>query len=151
MTIIKQSVAIIAPAETVFNFHTNPQNLLKITPSFIKLKLESCTQAGLGQEIKLSIKSIGLPERKSHIRFFEYDFPCRLSDMQLQGPFKSMKQMREFVYDGKQTIMTDTFMYELPFGIIGRIADVLFFRRITKKMFDYRQQRTKELIENGDF
>ncbi len=150
MTVIKKSVAIIASAETVFNFHTNPQNLLKITPSFVKVKLESYTQAGLGQEIKLSIKSMGLPERKSHIRFFEYDFPFRLSDMQLKGPFKSMKQIREFVFDGKQTIMTDTFIYELPFGIIGRVVDMLFFRRITENMFDYRQQRTKELIENGD-
>lgn len=151
MTIIKESVSINAPADIVFNFHTDPNNLLKITPSFINVKLESYTSAGLGQEVIVSIKSAGLPARKSHIRFFEYDFPSRLSDMQIEGPFKSMKQIREFVKSGEHTILTDTFIYELPLGIIGSIADMLIIRHITKKMFKLRQKRTKELLEKHNF
>lgn len=149
MTLIQYSIRIKASPEDVFTFHTDPTNLLKITPSFIKVFLVNATLPGLGQEIVLKLRPFYLPPQTIHIRFFEYLFPKRLSDEQIVGPFTYMKQTRTFVAEGEETIMTDTFEYQLPFGMIGSIVDTLFVRFITKAMFRYRQKKTKDLLEGN--
>lgn len=147
MATIRQSIEIHATPEQVFSFHTNPENLVKITPPFITVILDHWGEAGHGQEVHLTIQQWGMPAQKMHIRFVEYDFPHRLTDEQIRGPFGSMRQTREFIAAGDKTIMTDTFTYSLPFGVLGILADLLIVRHITKYMFRYRQNKTKALLE----
>lgn len=149
MTTIQQSITIQATQEAVFLFHTNPENLAKITPPYITVGLDKWSEPGLGQEVHLSLRQWILPAQRIHIRFVEYDFPRRLTDEQVRGPFHSMRQTREFIADGTMTIMTDTFTYSLPFGMLGALIDMLIVRHVTKAMFRYRQKKTKQLLEQN--
>jgi ligand-binding SRPBCC domain-containing protein len=45
------------------------------------------------------------------------------------------------------TLMVDTFRYEAPLGILGRIADVLFLRRYMYRFIAERARVLKELVE----
>ena len=44
--------------------------------------------------------------------------------------------------------MTDKISYELPFGIIGRIADKLIIAKMIDKQFEFRHKVTKSILEN---
>jgi ligand-binding SRPBCC domain-containing protein len=49
MTTIQQSITIQATQEVVFLFHTNPENLAKITPPYITVGLDKWSEPGLGK------------------------------------------------------------------------------------------------------
>jgi ligand-binding SRPBCC domain-containing protein len=84
------------------------------------------------------------------IAFVEYKPPYRLSDEQRSGPFRRWRQTRAFRAVPGGTELTDRVEYELGFGVLGRIVDALFVAGRVRRMFEFRQERTRELIESGD-
>ena len=44
------------------------------------------------------------------------------------------------------TKMTDEIIYQVPFGIFGAIAHVLFVRRTLKRIFRYRREKLEEVF-----
>jgi len=46
------------------------------------------------------------------------------------------------------TKMTDEIIYQIPFGIFGSIAHVLFVRRTLERIFRYRLEKLDELFPN---
>ena len=42
--------------------------------------------------------------------------------------------------------MTDEIIYQMPFGILGSIAHVIFVRRTLHRIFDYRRRKLNELF-----
>jgi len=44
------------------------------------------------------------------------------------------------------TRMTDEIIYQVPFGIFGSIAHVLFVRRTLKRIFNYRREKLDEIF-----
>lgn len=147
MTTIERSIRINAPIERVFHFHDDTQNLLKITPPNIKVAIESIGTPGLGYEAKLRIRQFGVFTMTWHVRITEYDAPHSMVDVQVSGPFRSWKQIRRFRTIDGVTELTDIVEYEVPFGVLGAIANTLIIRNEVEKMFAYRQKRTKELLE----
>ena len=47
---------------------------------------------------------------------------------------------------GEGTKMTDEIIYQVPFGIFGTIAHVLFVRRTLERIFHYRRDKLDELF-----
>lgn len=64
-----------------------------------------------------------------------------------EGKFKSFKH--EHFFDKKKgvTIMTDKLQYETPFGIFGRLFDVLFLKR---HLTNFLLERNKVLKQNSE-
>ncbi|MBJ6363987.1 cell division protein [Paenibacillus sp. GCM10012307] len=58
-------------------------------------------------------------------KVIEYEWPFHLVDQMTKGAFKSFKHIHEFQSTGNSTIMTDTIIFEAPFGIIGKIAEAM--------------------------
>lgn len=143
-----RSIIIRSPIEEVFLFHTDVKNLLRITPSFLKIEVERADSAGEGQQVHLLIKQFGIFPMRMQMEFFLYDYPASLADRQIKGPFKSMTQYRYFEdMGGGYTRMKDVFEYSLPFGLIGKIAHSIFVGTMIEKMFVHRQNITKKLLE----
>ncbi len=144
-----RSVIICAPIEEVFLFHTDVRNLVKITPSFIKVKILHAEPPGLGQHVTLNIRQFGMFPMNMVMEFFMYDYPTCLADRQIKGPFSSMIQKRYFEdVGGGYTRMKDVFEFTLPFGIVGRMLHALVVRKIIEIMFVYRQNMTKKILES---
>lgn len=143
-----RNIIIRSPIEEVFLFHTDVRNLIKITPSFIKVRVEHADPAGLGQRVHLHVRQFGLLPMRMHMEFFLYEYPSCLADRQIKGPFKKMIQYRYFEdMGGGYTRMRDVFEYELPLGVLGKLAHSLFIGTMIAKMFTHRQNMTKQLLE----
>jgi ligand-binding SRPBCC domain-containing protein len=84
------------------------------------------------------------------IEFVEYEPPYRMSDEQRRGPFKRWRQERTFREVPSGTELTDRVEYLLPGGWLGRLVDMLLVAPRIRRMFAFRQERTRELIERGD-
>ncbi len=143
----QRSITIKAPIETVFHFHDDTRNLLKITPPNIKVTIEHATAPGLGQIVELKVRQFGFLTSHMKMQFVEYNPPTLFSDRQLKGPFKSMFQRRILSEKNGETTLTDIFEYELPFGWLGKLAHTLFVRKQIEEMFTYRQEMTKRILE----
>lgn len=144
---ISKSVEIAAPIETVFHFHDNTDNLLRITPPHIKVQIESRGTPGLGYEVHLRVRQFGLLTMHWHVRITEYVAPTRMVDEQVKGPFAIWRQIRDLRPIPGGTELRDTVEYAVPFGILGRLANWLVIRREIERMFAYRQHATKRLLE----
>jgi len=129
-----------APLEKVFPFFSKPENLELLTPNFLKFRIismPSATEKGVQIRYRLRIHHFPV-QWLSEISVWEP--PRRFVDTQLKGSYKKWIHEHRFeALDGK-TRMTDTVHYQLPFGILGRLAHGLFVRRDIEKIFQYRQQ-----------
>lgn len=151
MQTYSRSIEIRSPIDRVFHFHDDIGNLLKITPPDARLQVLSADPPGKGQRVVLSVSQFGLLKLKWEVVITEYDPPNRMTDEQLHGPFHSWKQTRIFEKLGDRlTRMTDTVEYELPLHAISDLILGPFFKKQIEQQFDYRQARTKALLENPE-
>ncbi|MFN4985284.1 MAG: SRPBCC family protein [Ignavibacteria bacterium] len=141
------SILINAPIESVFHFHDDTRNLLRITPPGISVSFTTSGDKGLGQNIHLTVKQFKLFATSWHVRITQYEPPVLMVDEQVKGPFGYWKQTRKLRVVGQQTELTDIVEYEAPFGVLGLLASWLVIRRQISSMFAYRQQATKRILE----
>jgi ligand-binding SRPBCC domain-containing protein len=72
--------------------------------------------------------------------------PYRFTDVQLAGPFKLWHHTHRFVAHEGGTLITDVVRYRVPFGVIGRIANVLLVRADVQRIFRFRQERISQIF-----
>ncbi|MEP7220315.1 MAG: SRPBCC family protein [Bacteroidota bacterium] len=148
----ERSVVIAAPVETVFRFHDDTRNLSRITPPGVKVKvLGTSGPEGKGKQIRLRMTQFGFLSNELLIEFVRYDPPRFLVDEQKEGPFRFWRQTRIFEPVELGTKLTDIVEYQAPFGAFGRLAVALLIGPRVAAMFEYRQRRTKEILESGDW
>lgn len=148
MAIVKSSVVINAPSEVVFDFHTDTRNLPLISPSWMKVDILKTTGEGKGKMIELYITQFGLFKTKWIVEIAEYERPTRITDIAHKGPFKRFRHQRDIKRISDTSCeLTDTFDYELPLGIIGKIGDAVMIKSFVEKMFRQRHIKTKLVLE----
>jgi ligand-binding SRPBCC domain-containing protein len=148
MGIVNSSVVINAPAEAVFDFHTDIGNLPLISPSWMKMEVLKTTGEARGKMIELYLTHFGLIKSKWVVEISEYDRPYRITDIAHEGPFKLFRHQRDIKrITATSCELTDTFEYELPFGIIGKAADKLIVHSFVERMFRDRHIKTKKVLE----
>ena len=80
----------------------------------------------------------------------EYDPPHLFADRQESGPFAWWYHRHLFVDDGQGgTILRDEVEYKAPLGWIGRFLGGWLIRRKLDRMFAYRHETTRRMIESG--
>jgi ligand-binding SRPBCC domain-containing protein len=151
MQFVKQSRINASPAR-VFDFHESPGALERLTPPWEKVTLESGgTSIKPGARVVLVTKLGPIPLRwvAEHV---DYSPPHLFSDHQVSGPFARWFHRHEFLDDGQGgTILRDVVDFEPPLGALGRIFGTGFVRSKLNKMFDYRHEMTRKIVESGDF
>jgi len=73
--------------------------------------------------------------------------PFAFEDEMVRGAFKSMKHLHSFKASKYGTEMTDEFAYEMPLGVLGKMADVLFLKRYMRKFLMKRNLVLKQMAE----
>ncbi|WP_329958792.1 SRPBCC family protein [Sporosarcina sp. G11-34] len=68
---------------------------------------------------------------KQHIttKIIEMEKPYTFTDMMIEGALHSFSHTHEFIESDGGTMMTDTFTYSSPFGVLDKVADRLFLER----------------------
>jgi ligand-binding SRPBCC domain-containing protein len=88
---------------------------------------------------------------KQHLttKITAYERPYRFTDEMIQGVFREIVHLHEFVPQAPGTLMIDRFTFRAPLGIFGRIAEMLFLTRYMKGLLLTRNRYVKQVAESG--
>ena len=148
---LKRQQSIARPMDDVFNFFKQPDNLEKITPSSVGFTILTPRpiKMQIGTVLDYTIRLLGLPVRWTTL-ISAYDPPHSFIDVALRGPYSFWHHTHTFEENDQGTTMTDEVHYALPFGVLGRLAHLLWVRRQLNYIFDYRMKVIGKLLENAD-
>lgn len=164
-----------ADLDQVFAFFSVPENLPKLMPPEMAVRLErlelrppsrsasvvveSGTEsgqiAGPGSLIEISFRLFPLlPFRGRWVaEILEYEPLSYFLDTQRSGPMRTWRHRHSFRSETRNgangTIVRDEVEYELPFGILGRVADFLFVERMMQRTFESRQIQLGRIVRGG--
>jgi len=143
-SLFERSVLLAAPPEEVYAFHEDPRNIVKISPSSLRVEKVECTvPARVGEEFRLRVSQFGLP--LEWIGYWDEAVPCsRLVDGAHKSPFRHWRHHHLFAEVPGGTLMTDRVEYALPFGMIGRLLDRTVMRLVFAAMFAARHRATRK-------
>jgi len=137
---LEQTQWIAAPRRDVFDFFSTAENLERITPAFLRFRIRSPLpiEMKVGQLIEYRIALFGLPMKwLTEISVWEPNE--RFVDDQLEGPYRRWHHLHEFRDERGGTEMRDVVDYELPFGMLGRLAHATLVRSTLNRIFAYRR------------
>jgi len=137
--------------QTLFEFHMDTNNLPKITPPWINVKIQFLElPLHQGSTIELDIKRFGLTQRWKMI-ISQLTSPTLICDEAVQSPFSSFVHHHHFeAIDENTSMLKDELTFSLPFYPLSLIV-LPFIKKDMQKMFDYRHKQTKTLLEKKMF
>ena len=133
--------------EKAWNFFSDPNNLLTITPPFLNLRLTGSvfgTEVYSGQVMTYTVKPLmGIPlSWMTEIK--HVDKGKLFVDEQRKGPYRLWHHQHHFREIDGGVEMTDLVHYRLPLGWLGQAAHGLFVKNKLREIFQYRDQRINE-------
>ena len=136
------------PRCEVLPFFAEARNLETLTPAWLKFEVLTPVPIAMrpGTLIDYRITVHGLPIRW-RTEIAEWDPPRRFVDVQLRGPYTLWHHTHTFVERDGGTLCLDRVRYR-PRG--GALINWLFVRRDIERIFQYRQQRLKELFASTE-
>jgi ligand-binding SRPBCC domain-containing protein len=149
MKFIKES-RIAAPPEAVFRFHESPGALRHLIPPWENMKVvEASGSLKPGSMVVLEGRILRMIPVRWVAMHTEYEPPHLFADRQESGPFASWYHRHRFLDDGQGgTILRDEVDYEPPLGALGRWMGGWLIRRKLERMFTFRHDTTRQLIES---
>ncbi len=148
---IHLSTIIKANIQTVFDLSRNI-DLHQMSTSKTNEKAIAGRTSGLieqGETVTWKAKHLGVYQTLT-TKIISMNKPHHFVDIMQKGTFKSMKHQHIFTQEGKNTIMTDIFEFESPFGMIGKIFNTLFLTNYMKNFLLERNQLIKTVAENTE-
>jgi ligand-binding SRPBCC domain-containing protein len=144
---LQRSQRVAAPLETIFAFFSDPANLEALTPPWLGFRILHATDSPvrLGTRISYRLRLNGVPLRWESV-IAEHVPGVSFADEQARGPYRHWYHRHGFRAVPGGVEIEDVVEYELPFGLLGRLAHVLLVRRQLRQIFDYRAARMRELF-----
>lgn len=140
-----------ASAEEVFRWHEHPGALERLTPPWEPMKIEQRPPGIRNGDRGVLVIHIGPVPIRWRLEHRDYVEGRQFRDVQLSGPFRRWEHTHRFIPVGeKSSYLEDRIVYELPFGILGKVFGDWFTRRKLKKLFDYRHRVTAEAMWKRD-
>jgi ligand-binding SRPBCC domain-containing protein len=149
-----------APLDTVWEFHSTPDGLVKLTPNWFRLSIEEVRGPDgeldpeileAGSVIELSVSPLGIAPRQSEtsrITEREYeDGSAYFVDEMEEGPFDTWRHRHSFYTDGDGTICVDHVEYAPPLGRLGGLASPVVSFGLDR-LFRYRHRQLRSLLES---
>lgn len=134
--------------QTLWEFVSVPQNLNLITPPDLAFRIKgeppAKAFAGLLLEYEVKVPMLGWTPWLTEIKYVNEGFS--FMDEQRVGPYKLWMHTHRLEEVNRGTKMTDDIIYQIPFGIFGSIAHVVFVRRTLERIFQYRREKLEEIF-----
>jgi ligand-binding SRPBCC domain-containing protein len=138
-----------APAESCFDLSRSVDAHTR-SAAFTGEKIVGGRAAGLcekGDEITWEARHLGIRQRLT-VRITEMRRPEFFADEMVRGAFRSMRHEHYFTPEGDGTVMRDVFIYEVPFGPLGRLFDLLVLRSYMTRFLRKRNAALKRELEH---
>lgn len=145
MAHLQISQLIPAPRFDAFDYLTDPTNLPFLLKPAIDVQLKSEEIAlKRGAEIHFLMTRYGLSQNV-RLRVEDWLRGSRLTYRQVEGLFFAWTHTMKFEEHGDNaTLVTDVIDYQMPFGLIGYLADDLLVKRDMGGILETRLQKAKE-------
>lgn len=141
-TVIKADIRTVFDLSRDIDFHQN-------SVSETNEKAIAGRTSGLieeGETVTWRAKHLGIYQTLT-TKIVAMNKPCHFTDIMQKGAFKSLKHQHIFRQEGENTIMTDIFEFQSPFGIIGNIFDEIFLKSYMKRFLLMRNEHIKIAAE----
>ena len=102
---------------------------------------------GFDESVTWRAKHFGIWQNLTS-KITEYNRPYVLTDEMVKGAFKSFKHKHEFKEQNNCTIMHDTFDFESPLGILGKVFNRIILIRYMTVFLNDRNLIIKEYAES---
>ena len=143
-----------ADPRKVFEFHLQPKNISRVNPWWIRVvSLQSSEQIVAGAQIRLNVRSMGLPQTWEVTVQEVEDFSgtpgrAHILDVAQRGPFPYWRHLHEFwaAPDGT-TGLVDRVEFLPPGGFAGVLLLPLI-RKVFTEMFRARHEATRKIFES---
>lgn len=134
-----------------WDFFSSAKNLALITPPELDFKiLTSLTDATIyeGMLIDYRVKPLFHIPMYWQTEICKVKYPSFFTDRQLKGPYKLWEHTHTFIEQDNGVLMKDSVKYELPFGIIGKLAHSLIVQKKIENIFIYRKNILNRIFDN---
>ena len=130
----------VTPAEA-WKFFSNPANLGTITPKAMNFVIQSKMPEIIypGLIILYTVSPVFRIPLKWVTEITHVREPFCFVDEQRSGPYAIWHHEHHFEEMPGGVMMTDKLFYKVPFGPIGKLADLLFVHRKVEGIFRYRK------------
>lgn len=140
---IEQIQRVPIPKEEAWAFFSNPKNLKEVTPNNIGFSFADDLGEKMykGMVVRYTVAplfGVKLKWATEITAIMENDY---FVDHQLSGPYKIWHHQHFFKQIKGGTELKDIVHYELPFGILGKLAHPLLVKQKLKEIFEYRRQQ----------
>jgi ligand-binding SRPBCC domain-containing protein len=145
--VLETRVWLARPRPDVFAFFADPDNLRRLTPPSLRLRLRPPHPGPLaaGAVLDFRLRWLGLPLAwRAYIR--EFDPPYRFVDVQVRGPWARWEHRHVFLEEGGGTWVEDRVTYRPPLGPLGRLLHGALIHRQLRALWAFRQARLGELL-----
>lgn len=102
----------------------------------------------LGDKITWEARHFGVRQQLS-VEITQFNQPHFFEDQMTKGAFKSMRHEHHFKESNGWTVMNDRFEYEVPFGLIGQIFNVVILKRYMTSVLKVRNEMIKMISEKN--
>ncbi len=132
------------PCTAVFAFFADARNLEALTPPWLRFEVITPSPVDLraGALIDYRLRVHGFPLRW-RTEIAEWNPPHQFVDVQLRGPYTLWHHTHTFEERDGGTLCGDAVRYR-PLG--GTLVNWLFVRGDVERIFQYRQERLRELF-----
>ncbi len=144
---LDQAQEIDASPEEVFAFFSDPANLARITPPWLRFRIHGAPPVALGEGSRIEYRIRWLVFRLRWVtRITRWRAPLEFEDRQERGPYAVWIHTHRFSRRGEAVLMEDHVAYALPMGVVGRIVHGLHVRRQLEEIFEYRRRAIDEIF-----
>ena len=148
----KQTQFIPATLDTVWSFFATPDNLRHITPpevNFEKLLMTGDPKMYAGQLIAYKLSPFPLLRVRWTTEITQVVPKKYFIDDQRFGPFAMWHHQHFFNEKNGGCEMMDEVSYAIPFGFLGRLANVILVEKQVRKIFQFRAEVVDKIFRTG--
>lgn len=145
---LKRTQFVKTDLQTCWDFFSSPKNLKVITPDYMgfDVLVDVPEKMYEGLMIEYIVKPLlGIPMKwVTEIKYVhDKEF---FVDEQRKGPYKIWHHEHHFKEVEGGVEMTDIVSYEIPLGVLGKIAHPILVKRKLEEIFDYRFRKVEEIF-----
>ncbi len=132
-----------------WEFFSSPNNLRTITPPELDLLILTKLNGGgiyEGMEIEYTVRPVLGIRVKWKTEICKVKDQEYFMDKQVRGPYKVWEHTHSFIETSAGVMMIDIVNYELPLGVLGKLAEKLYVNKKIESIFDYRKEVLEKLF-----
>jgi uncharacterized protein len=140
-----------ASAEAVYQWHTQPDALKRLTPPWEKAQVVEQTGGieEIGSRVKLRV-SVGPITQIWTAEHTAFESGRMFRDTMVAGPFRKWEHTHLFIPEtGSSSRLEDRVEFELPLGWVGKLFGGGYTRRRLRRLFAWRHRVTAEALAAG--